>query len=141
MRVRSFEQNMALMPDGMAKKIMLKIINTPRPLVSETPEFFLCITRIRESISANSSQIIPDRSLLPSSISNISISLYSCSIQETTHLLIYFSALYTGIIIVTKDNPPLRGTIAFVPGFIVFILPSLLYSVNFPLPFYKYPLQ
>ncbi|MBR4374954.1 MAG: hypothetical protein IKP49_11400 [Treponema sp.] len=31
MRVRSFEQNMALMPDGMAKRIMLKIINTPRP--------------------------------------------------------------------------------------------------------------
>ena len=31
MRVRSFEQNMALMPDGLAKKIMLKIINTPRP--------------------------------------------------------------------------------------------------------------
>lgn len=31
MRVRSFEQNMALMPDGIAKRIMLKIINTPRP--------------------------------------------------------------------------------------------------------------
>lgn len=29
MRVRSFEQNMALMPDGMAKQILLKIVNTP----------------------------------------------------------------------------------------------------------------
>ncbi len=35
MRVRSFEQNMALMPDGLAKKIMLKIINTPRPDFTE----------------------------------------------------------------------------------------------------------
>ena len=35
MRVRSFEQNMALMPDGMAKRIMLKIINTPRPDYAE----------------------------------------------------------------------------------------------------------
>ena len=35
MRVRSFEQNMALMPDEMAKKIMLKIINTPRPNYEE----------------------------------------------------------------------------------------------------------
>ena len=30
MRVRSFEQNMALMPNGMAKKIFLKIMNTPK---------------------------------------------------------------------------------------------------------------
>ncbi len=29
MRVRSFEQNLALMPDGMAKQILLKIVNTP----------------------------------------------------------------------------------------------------------------
>ena len=35
MRVRNFEQNMALMPDGMAKRIMLKIINTPRPDFTE----------------------------------------------------------------------------------------------------------
>lgn len=31
MRVRSFSQNMALMPDGMAKRIFLKIMNTPKP--------------------------------------------------------------------------------------------------------------
>ena len=29
MRVRSFEQNLALMPDSMAKQILLKIVNTP----------------------------------------------------------------------------------------------------------------
>lgn len=31
MRIRSFEQNIALMPDGMAKQILLKIMNTPKP--------------------------------------------------------------------------------------------------------------
>ncbi len=35
MRVRSFEQNLALMPDGMAKQILLKIVNTPRPDFTE----------------------------------------------------------------------------------------------------------
>ena len=35
MRVRSFEQKMALMPDSMAKQILLKIINTPRPDFTE----------------------------------------------------------------------------------------------------------
>lgn len=31
MRVRSFEQSLALMPDSMAKQILLKIVNTPPP--------------------------------------------------------------------------------------------------------------
>lgn len=35
MRVRSFEQNLALMPDGMAKQILLKIVNTPSPDFTE----------------------------------------------------------------------------------------------------------
>ena len=35
MRVRSFEQNLALMPDSMAKQILLKIVNTPPPDFTE----------------------------------------------------------------------------------------------------------
>lgn len=31
MRTHSFEQNLAMMPDGKAKQIFLKILNTPRP--------------------------------------------------------------------------------------------------------------
>ena len=31
MRTHSFEQNLALMPDGLAKTIYLKILNSPKP--------------------------------------------------------------------------------------------------------------
>lgn len=35
MRTRSVEQNLALMPDGMAKRVYLKILNTPKPDFTE----------------------------------------------------------------------------------------------------------
>lgn len=35
MRTRGFRQNLEAMPDGMAKRIYLKILNTPKPDFTE----------------------------------------------------------------------------------------------------------
>ena len=73
--------------------------SNPTFLAELTPPFSLWNTRTRLSFLAYSSQISPERSVLPSSIRSNSMFLYVCHRILSMHCCRVCSELYTGTII------------------------------------------